>query len=170
MFINCLRCDVGRGPVVELFPVETNTALADRELADIGADGFVELGAAHAQVDGRSTSTDEAGKDVFAPGPGGRLRQFCRHKCSMPRVAAEGGLGLSRFAGLCCCKTIPAYVHLQPISFEASTVAGVNLWCQVRKVFFQLSEVVEVFTIATPFRLGGGPSADSRNDMMFRPG
>jgi len=92
MFINCLRCDVGRGPVVELFPVKANTALADRELADIRADCFVELGAAHAQVDRRGTGADESGKDVFAPGPGGRLRQFCRHKCSMPRVAAEGWL------------------------------------------------------------------------------
>ena len=53
-------------------------------------------------------------------------------------------------------------MHLQPASFEASTVAGINLWREVRKVFFQLTEVVEVFTIAAPFRLGGGPSAGSK--------
>ena len=90
MFINCLCCDVGCGPVIELFPVEANAALTNRELADVRADGFVELDAAHAQIQWSGAGTDEAGKDV-APGPGGRLRQFCRHKCSMPRVAAEGG-------------------------------------------------------------------------------
>lgn len=99
MFINCLRCDVCGGPVVELFPVEANTAFADREFAHIRANGFIELGAAHTQIDGRSAGTDEAGKDAFASGPGGRLRQFCRHKCSMPRVAAEDD-GLDGHLGL----------------------------------------------------------------------
>jgi hypothetical protein len=87
-FINCFGLDVCRCPVVQLLPVEPNTALTDRKLADKGAHGFIEFGAAHAQVYGSGAGTDEAWEDAFAPGPGGRLRQFCRHKCSMPREAA----------------------------------------------------------------------------------
>lgn len=89
-FINCFGLDVRRCPFIQFLPVEADTALADREFTDIRAYGFVELGTAHAQVDRRGAGTDEAGEDAFAPGPDGRLRQFCRHRCSMPRVAAEG--------------------------------------------------------------------------------
>ena len=90
-FINCFGLDIRCCPVIKLLPVEAHTALTDGELVDIGAHGFVEFGAAHAQVNRRGTGTDEAGKDAFAPGPGGRLRQFCGHKCSMPPAAAEVG-------------------------------------------------------------------------------
>ena len=50
-------------------------------------------------------------------------------------------------------------MQLQAVRFEASAVPGTNLWRQVREVFFQLAEVVEVLAIPTPFRLGGCPGA-----------
>jgi hypothetical protein len=92
-FINCFGLDIRRCPVIELLPVEADTALTYWELADIWAHGFVEFGSAHAQVDGGGAGADEAGEDAFASEPGRHLRQFYRHKCSMPRVAAEGGDG-----------------------------------------------------------------------------
>jgi hypothetical protein len=68
-FINCFGLDIRRCPVIQLLTVEANTALTDGELVHIRAHGFVEFGAAHAQVDRRGTGTDETGKDAFAPGP-----------------------------------------------------------------------------------------------------
>lgn len=93
-FINCFGLDIRRCPVIQLLTVEANTALADGELADIRAHSFVEFGAAHAQVDGRGTGTDKTREDAFASGPGRHLRQFCRHKCSMPRMAAKVEMGI----------------------------------------------------------------------------
>jgi len=77
----------------------------------------------------------------------------------MPRVAAEGGEFLCSGSGGTTCVTAPGHEDLQPVRVKASAICGPDLRCKVGQVLVEAAEVVEVLTVATPFRLIGGPGS-----------
>jgi hypothetical protein len=62
-FFNCHGLNPGIRPLVELDPIEADALLPDRELANIGANRFVEFIPAHAEIAVSLAGTNKARED-----------------------------------------------------------------------------------------------------------
>lgn len=75
--------DVGVGPGIKFLSIEADALHPDAEFPDIGADSFVELGTAHAEVGGCRVGPKYSG---HASDQAGRaLLGCCGHGCPSPR-------------------------------------------------------------------------------------